>query len=253
MKMPILQLENVTKKFGGVAALNNVTFQVEKGEVLGVIGPNGSGKTTLINVISGVYKPELGKLIYKGANITRVKPHLRCRMGIARTYQVVRIFSGLTVLENVVVGVLNGTKHGKISMGEALKEAERILSYLGLDKMKDLQAELLNIQYRKRLELARAIGMEPDLLMLDECLAGLTPSEVFEMLDVIKRVKEDRDMTIIMVEHLMHAVMNISDRIIVFNEGKIISEGKPEEIARDVKVAKVYFGDRELALKFIKR
>jgi branched-chain amino acid transport system ATP-binding protein len=253
MKMPILQLENVTKKFGGVAALNNVTFQVEKGEVLGVIGPNGSGKTTLINVISGVYKPELGKLIYKGANITRVKPHLRCRMGIARTYQVVRIFSGLTVLENVVVGVLNGTKHGKISMGEALKEAERILSYLGLDKMKDLQAELLNIQYRKRLELARAIGMEPDLLMLDECLAGLTPSEVFEMLDVIKRVKEDRDMTIIMVEHLMHAVMNISDRIIVFNEGKLISEGKPEEIARDVKVAKVYFGDRELALKFIKR
>jgi len=251
--MPILQLENVTKKFGGVAALNNVTFQVEKGEVLGVIGPNGSGKTTLINVISGVYKPELGKLIYKGANITRVKPHLRCRMGIARTYQVVRIFSGLTVLENVVVGVLNGTKHGKISMGEALKEAERILSYLGLDKMKDLQAELLNIQYRKRLELARAIGMEPDLLMLDECLAGLTPSEVFEMLDVIKRVKEDRDMTIIMVEHLMHAVMNISDRIIVFNEGKLISEGKPEEIARDVKVAKVYFGDRELALKFIKR
>jgi branched-chain amino acid transport system ATP-binding protein len=250
MKMPILQLENVTKKFGGVAALNNVTFQVEKGEVLGVIGPNGSGKTTLINVISGVYKPELGKLIYKGANITRVKPHLRCRMGIARTYQVVRIFSGLTVLENVVVGVLNGTKHGKISMGEALKEAERILSYLGLDKMKDLQAELLNIQYRKRLELARAIGMEPDLLMLDECLAGLTP---FEMLDVIKRVKEDRDMTIIMVEHLMHAVMNISDRIIVFNEGKLISEGKPEEIARDVKVAKVYFGDRELALKFIKR
>jgi branched-chain amino acid transport system ATP-binding protein len=136
---------------------------------------------------------------------------------------------------------------------QVLKEAERILSYLGLDKMKDLQAELLNIQYRKRLELARAIGMEPDLLMLDECLAGLTPSEVFEMLDVIKRVKEDRDMTIIMVEHLLHAVMNISDRIIVFNEGKLISEGKPEEIARDVKVAKVYFGDRELALKFIKR
>jgi len=251
--MPILQLENVTKKFGGVVALNNVTFQVEKSEVLGVIGPNGSGKTTLINVISGVYKPESGKLIYKGTNITRVKPHLRCRMGIARTYQVVRIFSGLTVLENVMVGVLNGTKHGKISMEEAMKEAESILSYLGLDKMKNLQAELLNIQYRKRLELARAIGMDPELLMLDECLAGLTPSEVFEMLDVIKRVKEDKDTTIIMVEHLMHAVMNISDRVIVFNEGKIIAEGKPEEIAKDVKVAKVYFGDRELALKFIKR
>ncbi|MEM3697301.1 MAG: ABC transporter ATP-binding protein [Candidatus Bathyarchaeia archaeon] len=251
--MVLLDLEGITKRFGGVTALQNVTLQVNKNEILGLIGPNGSGKTTLINVISGVYKPDAGRIKYKDMDITTVPPHLRCRMGIARTYQVTRPFSNLKVLENVVISVLNGKRCGKVSVSEAEKIAENILETLGLSKMKELPARSLNAQGRKKMEIARAIGVDPELLLLDECLAGLAPSEIAEMLKIIQEIKNERNMTIIMIEHLMHAVMNISDRVAVLHEGRLIAEGKPEEIAKDVNVAEVYFGDRELALKLVKR
>jgi len=251
--MALLSVDNVVKRFGGVIALRGVSLNIREGEILGLIGPNGSGKTTLVNVITGVYHPDSGKVMFKGEDITRTPPHIRCRMGIARTYQIPRPFNNLTVLENVVVSVLNGRRHGKVSVDEAKELAEDILEVVGLSKFKEYPSKSLNAQGRKRLEMARALGAEPELMMLDECLAGLTPSEVSEMLITIKRIRDEKKITILMIEHLMHAVMNISDRVVVFNEGMKIAEGKPEEIAGDIKVAEVYFGDRELALKFVKR
>jgi len=251
--MALLNVDNVVKRFGGVTALRGVSLVIREGEILGLIGPNGSGKTTLVNVITGVYPPDSGKVIYEGRDITKMPPHLRCRMGIARTYQIPRPFNNLTVLENLMVSILNGRRHGKISVDEAKELAEDILEVVGLSKLKDYQAKSLNAQGRKRLELARALGAEPKLMLLDECLAGLTPSEVSEMLSIIRRIRDEKNITILMIEHLMHAVMNISDSVVVLNEGMKIAEGKPEDITDDVKVAEVYFGDRELALKFVKR
>ncbi|MEM1586584.1 MAG: ABC transporter ATP-binding protein [Candidatus Bathyarchaeia archaeon] len=251
--MVLLKVCDITKRFGGIIALNKVSVDLIKGEILGLIGPNGSGKTTLVNVISGLYLPDSGKIIYKNVDITRIPAYLRCRIGIARTYQILRLFNNLTVFENVLIGVLNGRKYGKISMGNAESEAENILKILGLYQLRDLQAKSLNVHEKRRLELARALAGDPELLILDECLAGLPPSEIFRMLDLIKKIREERDMTIIMIEHLMHAVMNISNRVVVLHEGRKIAEGEPAEVSKDVKVAEVYFGDRELALRFVKR
>ncbi|MEM1839445.1 MAG: ABC transporter ATP-binding protein [Candidatus Bathyarchaeia archaeon] len=251
--MSLLLVENVTKRFGGLLALNNVTLTVGEGEILGLIGPNGSGKTTLINVISGVYTPEYGRVIFKGTDITKTKSYQRSRLGIARTYQIVRVFPNLTVFENVLIGALNGRNYGKIVMNKAEERTEDIISLVGLSHVKDFPAKILNVQDRKKVELARALATDPDLLMLDECLAGLTPSEIFEMLSIIRKIRDERGISIIMVEHIMHAVMNVSDRIVVLNEGKKIAEGTPKEISNDQKVAEVYFGDRELALKFVRR
>lgn len=251
--MTLLKVENIVKRFGGVTALKDVSIDIYENEILGLIGPNGSGKTTLVNVITGVYSPDSGRILYREKDITRLPPHLRCRMGIARTYQVTRPFNNLTVLENVIVSILNGRRYGKISVDEAKKLAEDIIETIGLSKFKETPSKSLNAQGRKRLELARALGVEPELLLLDECLAGLTPSEISEMLDIIRRIKNEKKITILMIEHLMHAVMNVSDRIAVLHEGVKIAEGKPEDIASNIKVAEVYFGDRELAFKFVKR
>jgi len=251
--MVLLKVENIVKRFGGITALKDVSLDIYENEILGLIGPNGSGKTTLVNVVTGVYTPDSGRIIYRGRDITRTPPHLRCRMGIARTYQVTRPFNNLTVLENVMVSILNGRRCGKISVEEAKELAENIIETIGLSKFKESPSKSLNAQGRKRLEIARALGAEPELMLLDECLAGLTPSEISEMLNTIRRIKSERKITILMIEHLMHAVMNISDRIAVLHEGVKIAEGKPEDIAGNIKVAEVYFGDRELALKFVKR
>lgn len=251
--MVLLKVCGVTKRFGGIIALDKVSVDLSREEILGLIGPNGSGKTTLVNVISGLYLPDSGKIIYKDVDITNIPAYLRCRMGITRTYQVTRLFNKLTVFENVLIGALNGRKHGRVSMSDAESDAENILKILGIYHLKDLQARFLNAQEKRRLELARALAGDPELLILDECLAGLPPSEIFGTLDLIKKIKEERDMTIIIIEHLMHAVMNISDRVVVLHEGRKIAEGEPIEVSKDMKVAEVYFGDRELALRFVKR
>jgi branched-chain amino acid transport system ATP-binding protein len=251
--MALLTVNNITKNFGGIKALNDVSLSINEKEILGLIGPNGSGKTTLVNVVTGVYLPDSGEITYKGVNITKIPPYQRCRMGIARTYQVVRLFNNLTVLENTLIGVLNGQMYGKLSTTKAEGIAENILEMVRLSELKDSPCKLLNAQQRRRVELARALGASPELLILDECLAGLTPLEVEEMLGVIREIRDEKGIAIIMIEHLMHAVMNISDRVAVLHEGRKIAEGKPENIVKDEEVIEVYLGDRELALKFVRK
>jgi len=249
----ILKVENVTKRFGGLVALSNVSFEVYEGEILGLIGPNGAGKTTLFNVITGVYKPEEGRVIFKGTDITGWRPHKIARMGIARTHQIVKPFGDLTVLENTMVGALFGKRHGEIGEAEAARIAEEVLEFVGLADKKDLPARALNVQEKKRLELARALAEDPDLLLLDEVLAGLTPSEVQRMLKLLEQVRSERGVTMIMIEHVMHAVMNLADRIVVLHFGRKLAEGTPEEVANNPEVIAAYLGDPELALKFVRR
>ncbi|MEB3817082.1 MAG: ABC transporter ATP-binding protein [Desulfurococcales archaeon] len=249
----ILRGEGIVKRFGGLVAVDNVSFQVKRGEIFGIIGPNGAGKTTLFNVISGVYKPEAGRVYYEGRDITPLSPHERARLGIARTHQVVKPFSGLTVLENIAVGALFGTRYGKIEVEEALEIAREVAEFVGLASKVDLPASALNVQEKKRLELARALASEPKVLLLDEVLAGLTPSEIGDMLGLLRKVREERGVTIVMVEHIMHAIMNLADRMMVLHFGRKIAEGTPEEIANNPDVITVYLGDPSLALKFVKR
>ncbi|MEM2425235.1 MAG: ABC transporter ATP-binding protein [Candidatus Bathyarchaeia archaeon] len=249
--MTLLTVENITKRFGGITALNNVSLHVGKKEILGLIGPNGSGKTTLINIISGLYKPDSGKVIFKGVDISKTPAHLRCRMGISRTYQITRLFGKMTALENVMVSILNSERYGKISVAQARSIANDILMTLGLEK-KDIYAKLLTAPQRRLLEIARALGGNPELLLLDECVTGLTLSETQEILDAIKKISQEKEISIIMVEHIMHAVMSVSDRVVVLHEGKKIAEGPPKKVAENEKVAEVYFGDREIALGFLR-
>ena len=249
----ILRVENVTKRFGGLVALDHVTFSVKQGEILGLIGPNGAGKTTLFNVISGVYKPEEGRVIFKNTDITGWKPHKIAHLGIARTHQIVRPFGDLTVLENAMIGALFGKRSDEITEEEARKIAEEVLDYVGLGEKKDLPARVLNVQEKKRLELARALSAEPELLLLDEVLAGLTPTEVENMLILLRRIRVEKNITIIMIEHVMHAVMNLADRIVVLHFGRKIAEGTPEEVANNPEVITAYLGDPALALRFVKK
>lgn len=249
----ILSIEHVTKRFGGLVALSDVSFNVYKGEILGLIGPNGAGKTTLFNVISGVYKPEDGRVVFKGIDITGWKPHRIARLGIARTHQIVKPFGDLTVLENTMIGALFGKRAGEIREEEAREIAEGVLEFIGLGDKKDLPARVLNVQEKKRLELARALAAQPELLLLDEVLAGLTPSEVEVMLNLLRRIREEKGVTIIMIEHVMHAVMNLADRIVVLHFGRKLAEGTPEEVANNPEVITAYLGDPTLALRFVKR
>ena len=249
----ILRLEKVTKRFGGLVAVDNVSFEVYQGEILGLIGPNGAGKTTLFNCITGVYRPDSGKIIFKGIDITGWPPHRVTKIGIARTFQVVKPFNELTVKENVMVGALFGRRYREITADEAERVALEVLDFIGLKQKAELPAKSLNIHEKKILELARALAADPELLLLDEVLAGLTPREVEEMLKVIARVRDEKGVTIIMVEHVMHAVMNIADRLVVLNYGKKIAEGPPEAIASNEEVIKAYLGDPGLALQFVKK
>ncbi len=249
--MAFLEIKGVTKKFRGLIAVNRVSFNVEKGEIVGLIGPNGAGKTTLFNVLTGVYKPDEGRIVYKGMDITGLKPHRIARLGIAKTHQVPRPFSDLTVIENVVVSALFG---GRIkSTEEAVDKAIGVLRITGLEDKAELPAKVLNVQEKKRLELAKALSMDPELLLLDEVLAGLAPGEIEEMLELLRKLRSSQGITMIMVEHVMHAVMNIADRIVVLHFGRKIAEGTPEEVANNEEVITAYLGDPELALKLVKR
>lgn len=228
--------------FGGLTALTGIGFTIQSGEILGLIGPNGAGKTTLFNVITGVYTPSSGTIHFKGALLSHLKPHQICQKGISRTYQLVRPFPELTVLQNVLVGIHFGQESQKKSDQDAESEAMELLDFLDLQDKARLSAKSLTMGERKRLEIARALATHPELLLLDEVIAGLTPTEVTQTMSLIKNIRE-RGVTIFMIEHIMKAIMDLSDRVIVLHHGEKIAEGTPEEVANDDNVIKAYLGE----------
>lgn len=244
----LLSVQGVTKRFGGLQALTRVTFDLPEGQILGLIGPNGAGKTTLFNVINGVYTPEEGRIIFRGEDITGRKPYEVARRGLARTHQVVRPLNQLTVRENVMVGACFGRENQ--SLQRAAEIADSVLELVGLKERAHQLAGSLNIAQKKRLEMARALASRPYLLLLDEVLAGLNPSEVESMLETIRKIR-DQGITIIMIEHLMHAIMKISERIIVLDYGEQIAEGTPQEISNHPRVIEAYLGDPKLAQRLL--
>ena len=238
--MHIMEGEQLTKHFGGLAAVEKVYFYINEGEIVGLIGPNGAGKTTLFNLLSGSLVPTAGTIRFKGENITGLKPYQICRKGMARTFQLVKVFPHMSVLENVLLGSLFGTSPGP-SMMDAEAEAVGLLELVELLDKKDSLTRDLTVANQKRVEVARALATKPELLLLDEVMAGLTPTEVAEFIKLIKRI-QDKGITVFMIEHVMKAIMEISDRIIVLHHGQKIAEGTPDRIAMSEEVIKVYLG-----------
>jgi len=240
--MPILEGKGVTKYFGGLAAVSNVDFHVEQGEAFGLIGPNGAGKTTVFNLISAALTPKSGTIRFKGKEITGLKPYKICRMGVARTFQTVKIFPDLPALSNVILGLHFGVS-ANMSSGEKAQKAAELLDFVGLSKVKMTPAKDLTLANQKRLEVARALATGPELLLLDELMAGLNPTELAQAMELVTRIR-DKGITIIMIEHVMKAIMNVCERIMVLHHGAKIAEGTPQEIATSEKVIRVYLGDK---------
>jgi branched-chain amino acid transport system ATP-binding protein len=243
--MPILEGKGVTKYFGGLAAVSNVDFTVERGEVLGLIGPNGAGKTTLFNLISAALVLKSGIIRFKGEDITGLKPYKICRMGVARTFQSVKVFANMPVLDNVVLGSFFGTSTG-MSSADAAREAAELLEFVGLSAVKTTPARDLTLANQKRLEVARALATNPELLLLDEMMAGLNPTEVAQAMELVAKIR-DKGITIVMIEHVMKAIMNVCERIMVLHHGQKIAEGTPQEIATSETVIRVYLGEKARA------
>lgn len=237
--MRILEVQGITVRFGGLVAVAGVDFHIDRGEVVGLIGPNGAGKTTLFNLISGAITPSSGTTVFKGEDITRLKPSEICRRGIARTFQLVKLFSDMTVLENVMLSCL--FRKPRVTKEEAAKESLELLDFVGLNGMESLPARELPIGGQKRLEVARALATHPELLLLDEVMAGLNPAEVSEAIESIKQIQE-KGITIMLVEHVMQAIMDVSDRVIVLHNGEKLAEGMPGEITTNETVISVYLG-----------
>jgi len=238
----LLQVDDVTKRFGGVVALSHVSLAVEKGEIFGLIGPNGAGKTTLLNAIAGVDKPNNGKIIFDGKDVTGWTPEKMCQAGLSRTFQVPRKFKKLTVYENVLVATTFGLKKPSRSLEELTNEA---LEFVKFPLPSDTIANKLNTSQLKRLDLARALASQPKLILLDEPASGLTPTEVDSLMELIREVRNS-GVTIILVEHLMKVIMSVCDRMLVLEYGSMLAEGNPSEIASNPKVIQAYLGEEYL-------
>ena len=237
-----LQLINVGRSFGGLQAVNAVDLIVEKGEILGLMGANGAGKTTLFNLIAGNLKPTTGEIWLEGKRTDGLRADQLNRMGVGRAFQIVRPFSGLTVLENVVIGSLFGRGHEQ-SITRAQNIAKEILDQVGIVDRADDKAGTLTLAGRKKLEIARSLATQPSLLLLDEVMAGLTPVEVSEALETVSKLHREQGLTIIVIEHVMRALMHLSERLVVLHHGSKIAEGTPKEISESKVVNEVYFGD----------
>jgi branched-chain amino acid transport system ATP-binding protein len=238
--MRILEGEGVTKYFGGLAAISNVDFHVEQGEIMGLIGPNGAGKTTLFNLISAALNLNSGVIKFKGEKISGLKPHQICRAGVARTFQSVKVFGSVPVLGNVLLGSFFGTSTG-MSSADATREAMESLEFVGLSAVRATPAKDLTLANQKRLEVARALATRPELLLLDELVAGLNATEIAQAMELVTKIR-NRGITILMIEHVMKAIMSVCDRIMVLHHGEKIAEGTPEQITNNQTVIDVYLG-----------
>jgi branched-chain amino acid transport system ATP-binding protein len=239
----LLEAQVVTKKFGGLAAVSEVSFDLEEGEILGLIGPNGSGKTTLVNVVTGALPATAGTVRFRGEVITGLPTHEIGWRGVSRTFQVVKPFRNLAVIENVMVGALFGATGGARDLLTARRQAEAILEFVGLGQRAQARAEGLNVPERKRMELARALAMRPVVLFLDEVMAGLNPAEIDAAVTLIKQIR-DRGISLVVIEHVMKAIRSLSDRIMVLYHGEKLTEGPPDEVLSNPEVVSAYLGRR---------
>ncbi|MFC1959308.1 ABC transporter ATP-binding protein [Chloroflexota bacterium] len=236
--MTLLEVHNVTKRFGGLVAVDDLSLSVSKGEILGMIGPNGAGKTTAFNMISGYYKPDEGQVIFDGKNITGLRPDQVCKLGLARTFQVVKPFPQLSVLDNVIVGAYNRTNDKQ----EAQQKAREILGFLGMSDMTGHLAGGLSVAGRKRLEIAKVLATDPKMILLDEAMAGLRPTETDEIIELVRQISQ-QGVALLLVEHVMKVIMSLADRIVVIHHGEKLAEGEPQAVVQDKAVIDAYLGE----------